>query len=266
MDTTWIYALLSVNLVSLIALAGLLAIPVQPKMMNRIVFVLVSLATGAMLGNAVVHLLPESFEWVEKGKISSINVSLLILLGLGICFMMEKVLNLRCHHSGVHHHSESDCGGDEHHSGIHPTGHMSMLAHAVDNFTDGILIGSMYLVSIPTGIATTVAVVMHEIPMEFGGFGILVKAGMTKKGAILVNLASAGVAVIGTLLVLSIGSRVQALPMVLTPVGCGMVLYITAAGLIPRMQKETNAMRSLAQILIAGIGVAVMILLKMHEG
>lgn len=191
-----------------------------------------------MLGNAVVQLMPESFEYVEAGKMSLFSVSLLVLLGVGIFFMFEKVLNMRCHHGGVEHQSEEDCQDQKKslltRGHIHPIGHMSLLSHAVDNFTDGILIGAMYLVSPGTGLATTLAIVMHEIPMEFGEFGVPVHAGFSRIGAILVNFSSALVALVGTVSILALGSHVKSLPMILTPVGCGLVLYITASGLIPR--------------------------------
>ncbi len=273
MDSNAIYALLSVSLVSVLALAGLLAIPVKPAYMRRIIFVLVSLATGTMLGNAIVHLIPESFEFADKGLIAGTTVSILILAGMTFCFVMEKVLKLHCHHGAEHTHDDKDCDAhqddeDDNHvhlHGIHPTGHMSLISHMVDNLTDGMLIGSMYLVSIPAGVAVTLAILMHELPMEFGTFGVLVKAGFTKKGAVLVNLSSAGVALIGTILVLVLGSTVKALPVYLTPICGGMVLYITMTSLVPRMLKETNPARSLLQIAIASLGVIVMVLLKIYE-
>ncbi len=274
MSSNAIYALVSVSLVSVLALAGLLAIPVKPAQMRRIVFVLVSLATGTMLGNAIVHLIPESFEFANKGAIAGTTVSILILAGMTFCFLMEKVLKLHCHHGAEHVHEDKNCDSHDddddadHHThvhGIHPTGHMSMISHMVDNLTDGMLIGSMYLISIPAGVATTLAILMHELPMEFGSFGVLVKAGFTKRGAVLVNLSSAIVALFGTILVLVLGSSVQALPVYLTPICGGMVLYITMTSLIPRMLKETNPVRSLTQIAIASIGVIIMVMLKIYE-
>jgi len=273
MNSNAIYALVSVSLVSVLALAGLLAIPVKPALMRRIIFVLVSLGTGTMLGNAIVHLIPESFEFVSKGAIAGTSVSMLILAGMCFCFVMEKVLKLHCHHGTEHVHEDKECHAHEdededahtHLHGIHPTGHMSMISHMVDNLTDGMLIGSMYLISIPAGLAVTLAILMHELPMEFGSFGVLVKAGFTKHGAVLVNLSSAFVALGGTILVLLLGSKVQSLPMYLTPVCAGMVLYITMTGLIPRMLKENNPLRSLLQVGIASIGVIVMIVLKIYE-
>lgn len=268
MVTTYVYALGSVALVGLISLCGVFAIPVTRQTLARVTFVLVSLATGAMLGNAIVHLLPESFEYVAQGKISSLSTSMLIVGGFIACFLLEKVMKLTCHHGGVHHHAEEDCpNGDCHKSlkEIHPTGFLSLISHAVDNFTDGILIGATYLISLPAGIATTIAIVLHEIPMEFGGFGVLVQAGFSRKGAILVNFVSACVAALGTVLVLAFGTVVHTLPTVLTPLGAGIVLYVTAAGLIPRLQSEEDSKRSLVQVLIMLLGLGVMVAVKLLD-
>lgn len=276
MSSNSLYALVSVSLVSVLALAGLLAIPVKPAQMRRIVFVLVALGTGTMLGNAIVHLIPEAFEFADKGAIAGTTVSILILSGMSFSFVMEKVLKLHCHHGAEHVHEDKECpchddddddheGHHTHVHGIHPTGHLSMISHMVDNLTDGMLIGSMYLISIPAGLATTLAILMHELPMEFGSFGVLVKAGFSKRGAVLVNLSSALVALAGTILVLVLGSKVQALPVYLTPICGGMVLYITMTALVPRMLKENNPLRSLLQVGIASIGVIIMILLKIYE-
>jgi len=270
---TYVYAIASVSLVSVISLLGVFALSVKPRSLSVITFVLVSLATGAMLGNAVVHLIPESFENVIDGHISSFAVSLLMLAGFLVCFVLEKGLNFHCHHAGAMHHDPDHCeqGGCEAeesshaHKHIHPTGHMSLMAHALDNFTDGILIGVTYLVSIPAGIATTVAIISHEIPMEFGGFGVLVKAGFKPWQAVFINFLSAIVALIGTILVLVFGTMIKSLPMYLTPIGAGIVLYIVAAGLVPMLQQERNPKRSFVQISIMTAGVAAMVAAKMFE-
>lgn len=271
MTTTWIYAIASVSTVSIISLMGVFAFAVKPGTLSSITRVLVSLATGAMLGNAVVHLIPESFENVAAGRISAFAVSLLILGGFLTCFALQKVLNFHCHHSGGFHHAPDDCAsGDCHdekdtHRHIHPTGHMSLLAHGLDNLTDGILIGVTYLVSIPSGLATSIAIVSHEIPMEFGGFGVLVSAGFSKRAAVLVNFLSGIVALAGTVAVLAFGTMIKSLPVYLTPVGAGIVLYITAAGLIPQLQQEQDRKRSALQVLIMLGGVAAMVGAKMFE-
>lgn len=273
MSTVWTYALISVSMVSLISLAGVFAIPLNRRTLAKVISILVSLATGAMLANALVHLIPESFEAVEKGHISALNVSLLVTAGFVACFLLDRVLKLRCHHAGVRHESEDRCclqeeddsksNGQHKHTGhIHPTGHLSIVAHALDNFTDGVLIGLTYIASIPSGVATTVAVILHEIPMEFGGFGVLVNAGFSRTAAIAINVASGLVAVVGTVVVLLFGSVVTWLPTLFTPVGAGIVLYITASGLIPQLQQERCLRKSAAQFGIMMLGIAAMVAVR----
>jgi zinc and cadmium transporter len=262
MSTVWLYAIASVASISVLSLIGVTMLGLnRPRMM----FLLMPLAAGAMLGNVIVHLLPEAFAYAFEGKISSLWVSMLVLCGFTLCFIMARVLHLGCHHSGGQHHAECDCPEDAQertHFHIHPTGHMSILSHALDNFTDGVLIGSSYLISIPAGVATTLAVLLHEIPLEFGGFGVLVNAGFSPGRAVFINFLSALAAMGGTCLVLGFGTMIQTLPVYLTPFGAGIVLYITAAGLIPQLHEEKCRSRSIIQLLIMLCGIALMVAVK----
>ncbi len=267
---TWIYALASVSLISLASLMAVTVFYVSRSSLKRLMFVLVSIAAGAMLGNGLVHLVPESFEHVEAGQISSMAVSLLMVGGYFLCFVLHKVLNLHCHHSGAHFHelpgSDEEDGHDDHgHTAIHPTGHMSLLSHGMDNFTDGILIGIAYLTSIPAGIGMTLAIILHEIPMELGGFGVLVNAGFSKGKAVLINFLSGLVAILGTACVLYFGETIKSLPSILTPFGVGVVIYLVASGLVPQLQKEKNSRRALVQTLLMALGVGIMIACKLYE-
>lgn len=276
--STNFYAIASVSLVSVISLLGVFAISMKPRSLATMTFLLVSLATGCMLGNAIVHLIPESYENVIDGKISSFAVSLLMLGGFLFCFALQKV-NGHWQHAGTVHTDPCDCdhaddhpnapaatpapeGGLKH---IHHTGHMSLLAHGMDNLTDGILIAVTYLASIPAGIATTVSIISHEIPMEFGGFGVLVKAGFKPWQAVFINFLSALVALTGTVGVLIADTYFKALPLYLTPIGAGVVVYLVAAGLVPMLQQERDTKRSLVQISIMGAGVLIMVFAKMFE-
>ena len=290
----WFHAIASVSLVSLISLCGVIAIPVSKRTIDKVLFYLVALGTGAMLGNAFFHLIPESFEHGTDPMV----ISALLAGGYLLCFMLEKVLNLRCHHSSDGHchddhgHEDSGHGGHIHgfiapgktpkiqalhrphahpeeleaghgsHKPIHSTGWMSLVSHALDNFTDGVLIAVAWMDSPAIGIATTIAIVLHEIPMEFGGFGILVNAGFSKKGAVAVNFGSALVATTGTVLTLWLGSVVQGLAGVMTPFVAGMVLYIAAVGLTPRLQKESGVRNSAIQFAVMVGGVVALLLVK----
>jgi zinc and cadmium transporter len=255
----WFHAIASVSLVSLISLCGVIAIPVSKSTIDRVLFYLVALGTGAMLGNAFFHLIPESFEH----GLNPILISALLAGGFLLCFILEKVLNFRCHHSSDGHchddHGFENSGNGGH---IHATGWMNVVSHVMDNFTDGVLIAVSWLDSPAIGIATTLAIVLHEIPMEFGGFGVLVNAGFSKKAAVIVNFCSALIATAGTVLTLWLGSVIQGLAGYMTPFAGGMVLYIAAVGLIPRLQQEIDPSRSAVQFSVMFAGILALMLVK----
>ena len=256
----------STSLISISSLVAVWYIARSKHSIATLTFVLISLACGTMLGNAFVHLGPESYEFVEAGKISAMTVSLLWVAGYLFCFFMESFLNLHCHHSGAHMEVHEE-GHDHDHSGghIHPTGHMSLISHAVDNFTDGIIIGAAFLVSIPVGLCTALSIISHEIPLEFGGFGVLVKAGYKKRTAVFINFCSGLIALLGTGLVLTLGSVFKELPMYSTPLCGGIVSYIVCTGLMPHLSKEPDKRRALLSLAIFLLGLGIMIACKFWE-
>lgn len=148
---------------------------------------------------------------------------------------------------------------------IHPTGWMSLFSHSLHNFGDGALIAIAFMTSIPVGIATTIAIVLHEIPMELGEFGVLINAGFKRKSAIFVNMISGVVALIGTSVTLVLGSAIEGMSGILTPIGAGTVVYIAACGLIPQLQKEPCARKSRLQFAIMALGILAMFLVGFME-
>jgi zinc and cadmium transporter len=142
---------------------------------------------------------------------------------------------------------------------------MALISHAVDNFTDGIVIGASFLVSIPVGLCTALAIISHEIPLEFGGFGVLVKAGYSRRTAVLINFCSGLIAILGTGLVLELGSVFKELPMYSTPLCGGIVSYIVCTGLMPHLSKEPDKRRALLSLAIFLVGLGIMIACKFWE-
>ena len=125
-----------------------------------------------MLGGAFLHMLPEV---VEKEGSFKLVISLSIIGGILLSFFLEKVIHWRhCHMPITAKH-------------VHHVGIMSLVGDALHNFIDGVIIGASYLISIPAGIATTIAVIFHEIPQEIADFGVLIHSGFTKKKALLFN-------------------------------------------------------------------------------
>ena len=250
MGEAWLYSLLSVVTVSLISLIGVIALAIKQNLLNRIVFLLVSLAIGALFGDALIHLLPEAYETFSD----PLTVAYLVMAGFLFFFLIEKYLHWHHHHDeneGVH---------------IHPVGYINIISDAFHNFIDGVLIGVSYLASIPLGIATTLAVVLHEIPQEIGDFGVLTSAGFSRQKALFVNLLSGCTAIVGTILALIFGLRLETLTSYAVPLTAGGVLYIAAVDLLPPLHKETRPLRTLLQFLAIISGVAIMAWLKIYEG
>lgn len=210
---------------------------------------MISFAAGALLGDVFIHLLPEIF--AESGF--GIEISLYILLGVAASFVMEKIIHWRhCHHPTCKDHP-------------HPYAKMNLLGDLVHNLIDGIIIGASYLVNIPVGIATTLAVLFHEIPQEIGDFGILIHGGYSRKKALLLNFLIALSAVLGAVVTLLIGAHVSGVTNFLIPFAAGTFIYIATADLIPELHKEVAVKRSLLQFLWFTLGIGVMLFLLLIE-
>jgi zinc and cadmium transporter len=146
---------------------------------------------------------------------------------------------------------------------IHPVGYMNLIADAVHNLIDGMLIGASYAVSVPIGIATTMAVILHEIPQELGDFGVLLHAGFTVKRAILFNFLSASVAVVGTIISLLVSASAESFSALMLPFTAGGFIYIAGSDLLPELQKESDPYRSIAQLIAIAAGGGLMLLLTL---
>ena len=135
--------------------------------------------------------------------------------------------------------------------------YLILIGDGIHNFIDCMVIGAVYLTNIPIGIATTISIIFHEIPQEIGDFSILINSGMTRAKALFYNFVSALTALLGTAIVLVIGSTTPSLEGILIPFAVGNFIYIAAADLIPEMHKETELSKSAIQFLtfLAGIGI-----------
>ncbi len=242
----WIYSILSVFIISIISFVGLISIPLDQKKLKKFMIYSVSFSAGALIGDAFLHLLPEIIEEVGFG----LNVSLSILLGIIILFIIEKF---------VHWHH---CHGD-HSQKIKPFAIMNLVGDIVHNFMDGIIIGVSYLVSIPVGLTTTFAVALHEIPQEIGDFGVLVQGGLSKFKAVFFNFLSGLTAVIGVIVALLLTSFVEDITSFFVPLAVGYFIYISVADLIPELHKETRWDKSLWQLIFFLGGILVMLILKL---
>jgi zinc and cadmium transporter len=241
----WLYSLGSVIIISLLSLIGIFTLWIKTDRLKKMLIYMISFSAGALLGDAFLHLLPEIVE--ETGF--TIYVSLYVLLGIAISFVLEKIIHWRhCHHPTTDDHP-------------HPFAWMNLFGDGVHNFIDGLIIGAAYLISIPVGIATTLAVILHEIPQEIGDFGVLLHGGFSKKKALLLNFVTALTAIFGVVLALVVSAYVGNITHFLVPFAAGGFIYIATADLIPELHKETKMQRSLMQIALFVLGIVLMLFL-----
>lgn len=243
---------ISVVIVSLISLAGVFTISLREELIKKYISLFVSLAVGALLGDAFIHLIPEGLE--EMGNATLF--SLLIIGGILLFFVVEKYLHW-------HHHYETE-DIEEHH--IHPVGKMLLLSDGIHNFIDGLIIGSSYMVSTELGIATTLAVVLHEIPQEVGDFAVLLHAGFSRARALWLNFASALTSILGVVVVLAAGAVSEQISIWLIPFAAGGFIYIALSDLIPELHKKSEKVsHTLLQLILIALGVLLMLLLLVLE-
>jgi zinc and cadmium transporter len=131
----------------------------------------------------------------------------------------------------------------------------------VHNFIDGIVIGAAYVVSVPAGIATTLAVIFHEIPQEIGDFGVMLHGGFSVKEALMLNLITALTAILGAVLVFALGEMINGFSVWLVPFAAGSFLYIAGSDLIPELHKEVAWKKSSGQLIAFILGIAAMVAL-----
>jgi len=264
MAEIYIYTLLSVLAVSLISLVGIFTLSLNESLVRKYVFLLISLAIGALLGDALIHLIPESFE-----ELSATLAGLLVISGIFLFFVLEKVLHWHHAHglSEEMHALECEEIDDTIKSDgtIRPIGKMILISDGIHNFLDGIIIAAGYFISIEVGIATTIAVILHEIPQEIGDFGVLLHAGYTKVRALFLNFLSALLAVAGAAVTLILGEVAEPIIGYAIPVVAGAFIYIAASDLIPELHKTKKIEHSLLQLVAIAVGVAAMALLVLFE-
>jgi len=240
--SVWAATILAVVAVSAIAFVGIVVLVVREDLLRRIVPVLVSFAVGALLGDALFHILPEL---AEDGGIT-VDLSWVMALSILFFFVLEKFIHL-------HHQLNAP-----EHRHVHPVVLTNLLGDGVHNFVDGAIIAGSFLVSPSLGLATTIAVALHEIPQEMGDLGVLVHAGLAPKRALAYNVASAMTALLGAVIALLLDGAIDGIERPLLAISAGAFIYIAGSDLIPELHKGTSIRTSVLQFLGIAAGFAVM--------
>jgi len=218
----------------------------------------VSFATGALLGAALLALLPEAIE--GAGVAGAHPLGLTLVAGLGVFFVIEKLV------LWWHNHGDGDPGHgghshDQHFRGReHASGVLVLVGDSLHNALDGVLIAAAFLTSVSLGLVTTLAVAAHEVPHRVGDFALLVQAGFSRVRALYLNLATGLASVIGALAAwYGLRRALGVLPYALAFAAAGF-LYIAVAGLIPGLHRRADPRASAIQVILIGLGIGVIAL------
>jgi zinc and cadmium transporter len=218
----------------------------------------VSFATGALLGAALLALLPEAI--AGAGVAGAHAIGLTLVCGLGVFFVIEKLV-LWWHSEGGHDHGPHGHDARERASGV-----LVLFGDSVHNALDGVLIAAAFLTSRPLGLVTTLAVAAHEIPHRVGDFAVLVQAGFGPRRALFLNLATGVAAVIGAATAwLALKRSLGMLPYALAFAAAGF-LYIAVAGLIPGLHRRADPRTSAVQVLLIALGIVVIAMAERMAG
>ena len=242
-----LYALTASVIVSLISLVGAFALIIKDNLLRKLMIFLVAFAAGGLIGGAFLDIIPEASQHITDIR----RLFLYIILGYLLFFIIEKYLHWRhCH--------EADCK-------YHRFTYLNIVGDIVHNFSDGLIIGAVFLVDVKVGIAATLAIIFHEIPHELGNFMVLVYGGFSKTRALFFNFLSSLFAIAGTLAGYYLAGRVSNFAYILMPIAAGGFIYIASCDLIPELHKEEDGKRSALIMVTFILGIALMYLLKMVE-
>ena len=236
----WFYSLASVAVVSLISLVGVFTLAIQTERLQKALTYLVSFSVGALLGDVFIHILPEIMAENDAATIGTY-----ILVGILAFFILERFI--LWHHSHTGHEEQ-----------VHSVVYLTIFGDAMHNLLDGMAIAVSFLVSVPVGIATSIAVIFHEIPQEIGQFAILLHGGWSAKKALWYNFLSAMTAILGAVVVLLLARILEKALVPLLAVSAASFIYIAMSDLIPELHQEMDLRKALIQVLWMIAGAAVM--------
>ena len=228
---------------------------------------LVSFATGALLGAALLALIPHAVLGAGSERVHEVGIAL--IAGIALFFVLEKFLLWRhCHddHCDEHTVSEPHHGHDHQHEQARrkASGSLVLVGDALHNVLDGVLIAAAFLTDVHLGIVTALAIMAHEIPQEVGNFAVLLHSGVSRRRALTLNLLTSLTAVIGGAVgFFALKASLAALPFALA-VAAASLLYVAVADLIPGLHRRTDARSGFTQVLLIGLGIAIITFAERH--
>ena len=256
------------GVVSVLGAGLFLALPAHTR--ERALPHLVSFATGALLGAALLALIPHAILGAGAGRVHEVGIAL--IAGIALFFVLEKFLLWRhCHddhcdeHTVGDEHSHAHAAGHRHdHARRKASGGLVLVGDALHNVLDGVLIAAAFLTDRHLGFVTALAIMAHEIPQEVGNFAVLLHSGMSRARALAYNLLASLTAVIGGVIgFFALETSLAALPFAVA-IAASSLLYIAVADLIPGLHRRVDPRSSITQVLLIGVGVALVAFAESH--
>jgi zinc and cadmium transporter len=234
--STLAWILVSGTLMSALALVGSVTLLLPTRVFVRLVFPLVALAAGSLLGGALFHMLPESVEALGN----DLTVYGWLALGIVAFLVLEQYLHW--------HHCHRPLGAHR------PVGYLILVADGLHNLIGGLAVGSAFVLDTRLGLITWAVAAAHEVPQELGDFGILVHSGWSRPSALIYNVASALTFLIGGVTAYALAGSVNVA--VVVPFAAGNFIYIAATDLLPRLTTQESPGDKVAHTasFVAGLG------------
>ena len=227
---------------------------------------MLSMAAGALLGTAFLHLLPEAFE----SGVEPHALFLTLLVGVVFFFLLDKAE--LWHHGHEHHHGADDPDAPAHdhdhdHAHAHPgheahghgrnAGGWAVLAgDSVHCFGDGILIASAFMADLQLGVIAALAVMVHEVPHHMGDLVVLRLSTGNRRAALLKVTLAGAITALGGLVGYWLVEQLHDYLTYFLVVASGSFIYVALADLIPQLQKRLALRETLAQISWLLVGIA----------
>ena len=261
------------GVLSVLAAGVFLALPTKQR--EGVLPHLVSFATGALLGAALLALIPHAVLGAGSDRVHEVGIAL--IAGIALFFVLEKFLLWRhCHddhcdthtvgghlhhHDHAHAHNQRQVHDDARRKA---SGSLVLVGDALHNVLDGVLIAAAFLTDVHLGIVTAVAIMAHEIPQEVGNFAVLLHSGVSRGRALALNLLTSFTAVIGGIVgYFALETAVRLLPFALA-VAAASLLYVAVADLIPGLHRRIDPRSSITQVLLIGCGIAIIAFAENH--
>jgi zinc and cadmium transporter len=214
------------------------------RVRTRLIPWLVSFAVGALLGVALLALLPEALAELAPPAVFST-----LLAGILVFFVLEKLVLLRhCHTDDCHVHGAA--------------APLVFLGDAFHNFLDGAIICTAVMTSVPLGVNTAIAVAAHEIPQEVGDVAVLLAAGYSRSRALLLNVVTGASGILGAILAFAAVEIVPGVRPYVLAISAASLLYIAMSDLIPDLHRGEIDANGLRQVLLIAAGIGTVVLFE----